>query len=192
MIDTTDPYMAIRQDDYPGANDRVLRMVNFKKDKTNIYEATQNMVNQGLVIFPDDLNNRNELQFLDVKSDGTSSIRFEKANFDEMNSLIQMSLLKEEMTGMQKTKKQSGLIVFEQTIEAKQQGKHDDRVDCLCMLCSELAEMRAEEALAQVEKPKTQYKEMLAKIQGKNKKNTNPFGNLCGNPFAGNRKNLFN
>lgn len=45
MIDINDPYMAIRQDDFPGANQEILQMRNFKKEKTEMYTNAQNAVN---------------------------------------------------------------------------------------------------------------------------------------------------
>lgn len=182
FIDTNDPYMALREEDYMG-NSKKLRMFNFKKEKTIAYERAQQAINQGLVIFPTDLNARNEIELTEQSASGDIMIRYEKADYDEINSLVQMSLLKEEITGMQKVKKLSGNVVFEQSVEAKQQGKHDDRVDTLVMICNELMELRAAEALAAVEKPQTEYKEMLKKMNIK-MNNNNPFGHMGGNPFA--------
>lgn len=190
VIDIEDTYMSLRQDDFPQANQKVLRMANFKKDKTNMYDAAQNMANQGLIIFPEDMNARNELLFTETDAEGVITTRYEKANYDEMNALNQFSLLKEEITGMQKVKKPSGNIVYEQTVEAKQSGKHDDRVDAFVMIASELAQLRAEENLQIAEAPKSAYKDMLARIQAQNNKKTgaNPFGNLGANPFSGSKR----
>ena len=51
FIDKEDPYMQLREDDYPG-NSEKLKMFNFKRDKVQAYERAQNAINQGLVIFP--------------------------------------------------------------------------------------------------------------------------------------------
>ena len=62
FIDKEDPYMQLREDDYPG-NSEKLKMFNFKRDKVQAYERAQNAINQGLVIFPASLNARNEIEF---------------------------------------------------------------------------------------------------------------------------------
>ena len=79
--------MKLRADDYP-ANIRKLQLFNFKRDKVQAYERTQAAINQGLVMFPKSLNARNEMEIEEVDSDGTTSIKYEKVSFDEMNSLI--------------------------------------------------------------------------------------------------------
>ena len=79
--------MKLRADDYP-ANIRKLQLFNFKRDKVQAYERTQAAINQGLVMFPKSLNARNEMEIEEVASDGTTSIKYEKVSFDEMNSLI--------------------------------------------------------------------------------------------------------
>ena len=64
---------------------------------------------------------------------------------------------------MQKQKRPNGTIVFELSPDAKQKNMHDDRVDCVAMMCNHLMELRAQEVLALEEKPKTEFKEMFAK-----------------------------
>ena len=185
FIDEEDPYMAIRMDDYD-ANCRKLKMFNFKKDKVQAYERAQSAINQGLVIFPKGLNARNELEMEIENEDGSISVRYEKVTYDEMNSLIQMDLLTEELVGMQKTKKPNGTIVFELSPTSKQRNLHDDRADCVAMTLNRLMELRAEEALQSVEKPKAEFAEMLSKMSKKgfvgNKQN--PFTNQGANPFV--------
>ena len=125
IIDPENEYMKLYKDDYPSA-DPILNLFSFKKDKTAAYEATQAMINQGLVIFPKGLNVRNELEFEVENPDGSMSIKYEKPGLDEINSITQMDLAKEELMGMQKTKKPNGTIVFEQTPTAKSNNLHDD------------------------------------------------------------------
>lgn len=185
FIDEEDPYMAIRIDDYD-VNCRKLKMFNFKKDKVQAYERAQSAINQGLVIFPKGLNARNELEMEIENEDGSISVRYEKVTYDEMNSLVQMDLLTEELVGMQKTKKPNGTIVFELSPSSKQRNLHDDRADCVAMTLNRLMELRAEEALQSVEKPKAEFAEMLSKMSKKgfvgNKQN--PFTNQGANPFV--------
>lgn len=184
LIDEEDPYMKLRMDDYP-ANINKLQLFNFKRDKVQAYERTQAAINQGLVMFPKSLNVRNEMEIEETASDGTVSLRYEKVSFDEMNSLVQIDLAKEEIVAMQKQKRPNGTIVFELSPDAKQKNMHDDRVDCVAMICNRLMELRAQEALTLEEKPHTAFKDMLEKKIAQGGKNNNTFGKAGGaNPFA--------
>jgi len=184
LIDEEDPYMKLRMDDYP-ANINKLQLFNFKRDKVQAYERTQAAINQGLVMFPKSLNVRNEMEIEETASDGTVSLRYEKVSFDEMNSLVQIDLAKEEIVAMQKQKRPNGTIVFELSPDAKQKNMHDDRVDCVAMICNRLMELRAQEALTLEEKPHTAFKDMLDKQKAQGNRSNNTFGKAGGaNPFA--------
>ena len=87
FIDPEDEYMKMRIDDYP-ANAENLKMFNFKRDKVTAYTRAQNAINQGLVIFPNSLNARNELEFTDQDIEGNPIIRYEKVDQRELNSLV--------------------------------------------------------------------------------------------------------
>ena len=178
IIDLDNEYMKIRADDYPGAAP-ILVLFNFKRDKTAAYEATASAINQGLVVFPKSLNIRNELEFEETLADGSMTIRYEKPNLEEMNSFMQFDLAKEELMGMQSSKRPNGTIVFEQTPEAKQNGLHDDRADVIAMACYRLMQLRADEAL-DIEKPQEDYSTIFSTV--KHVKKNNPF-DLKRNPF---------
>ena len=176
--------MNLRQDDYPG-NAENIKLFNFKKDKTIAYERAQSAINQGLVLFPNDLNIRNEMEILETLPDGQVVTKYEKVTLDEMNALTQLSLLKEELCSMQKVKKPSGIVAFDLSAQAKQRNMHDDRADVAAMILYRLMELRAEEALTLEEQPHTEFKDMLAKAGSRtNGNNSNPFANMGNNPFA--------
>jgi len=124
FIDLNDDYMKLREDDYIG-NATNLHMFNFKKDKVTAYQNLQDAVNQGLIVFPKDLNVRAEIEFEETDAEGNLRIRYEKASREELNSLTQFSLMKEELIGMQKIKKPNGTIQFDLSPEAKQRNLHD-------------------------------------------------------------------
>lgn len=185
-IDLEDPYMSIRADDYPGNCDK-LTMFNFKRDKVNAYERTQSAVNQGLVIFPNSINPRGELEFEIQEEDGSLSMRYEKVPKEDLHALTQFDLAKEELGVFQKITKPNKTIIFELSADAKSKNFHDDRADCVAMICNKLMLMRAEEALGVVEK-ESEYSEMFKKALQKHKKPNNPFDNgTRGNPFINRR-----
>lgn len=180
IIDLNNEYMAIRADDYPGAA-QILTMVNFKRDKTAMYEATQAAINQGLVIWPKPLNIRNELEFEITNGDGSLSIKYEKPNLEELDVLIQFDLAKEELMGIQKSKRPNGTIVFEATPEAKQNNLHDDRADCVAMACYRLMELRSAEVLDK-EAPVSDFSKIYNRGRRNNNNNEGLF-NSKNNPF---------
>ena len=183
LIDLKDPYMSLIADDHPG-NSENLTMFNFKRDKNQAYERAQAAINQGLVIFPTDLNVRHEMEVIETLPDGQVATRYEKVTLQEEASLTQLSLMKEELSSMQKIKKPNGSVVFELSNAAKQRNGHDDRSDVAAMILDRLMELRAQEALALEEKSNDDFKEMFGKLKGRESKSNNPFGSMSGNPFA--------
>ena len=60
IIDYEDKYLKEEKDKFPGAAD-ILTLVSFTGKKSEIYQACQDMINQGLVMFPKSLNYNNEI-----------------------------------------------------------------------------------------------------------------------------------
>ena len=189
LIDPEDEYMKVRLDDYPGAWNN-LSMINFTKNKVKMYEATQDILNQGLFYFPKNLNVRGEMEFETEQENGEIKIDYVKVDHAELTSLIQMELAKEELVGMQKTKRQNNTIQFDTSSEKKNKGMHDDRADVVAMICFEIAKLRASDALDISHESKgfdalfNGYKnEKVGAIKNKLINGVNPFENLGKNPF---------
>lgn len=187
LIDKNDQYMALRIDEFPTNIDK-LRMFNFKRDKVLAYERAQSAISQGLVIFPNSVNARNELEFEVRHEDESMNIRYEKVDQKDLAVLIEFDLMKEELVATQKIKTSNGNIKFDLSPDAKSRGAHDDRADCAVMILNRLMELRAERAL-HVEKKQSDFKSFFDKQNTSNNKN-NPFGNV-GNPFKNNGGNPF-
>lgn len=188
FIDLEDPYMSPRADDYPTNADN-LTMFNFKKNKVLAYEAAQDMINQGLVIFPKNMNARGEIEFTEVQSDGSINIKCVRASQEDFLILTEVELMKEELIGMEKTKNsQTGTISFDTSHEMKMKGLHDDRSDCVAMACWYLAKIRADTRL-HVEKAESSFKSFFNRSNDRVGKisnmftGENPFKDLGINPF---------
>lgn len=176
--------MKLRIDDYPGAWQNLM-LFNFKRDKVVAYQRLQDACNQGLIIFPKDLNTRAEIEFEETDVEGNLSIRYEKVDRRELQTLTEMSLLKEELIGMEKITKQNGTIQFDLSAEAKSSNKHDDRADVCAMAAYWLMELRAKEATLMEEKSED-FSVLFAKYKNKRKdqNNNNPFASRNkSNPF---------
>lgn len=187
LIDPDDEYMKPRLDDYPGAWNNLV-MVNFTKNKTKMYEATQDILNQGLFFFPKNMNIRREMEYVSENENGEIKIEYVKLNHDEVLTLTQMELAKEELVGMQKTKN-NNVVRFDTSTEKKNAGMHDDRADVIAMICFEIAKLRAADAL-DVNKPEQKFSDLFNRYRGNGAKTTNPltsgdnpFTNMGRNPF---------
>lgn len=191
FIDLEDPYMKPRANDYPG-NAKNLLMFNFKKSKVDAYEAAQDMINQGLVIFPKNMNARGEVEFPEENADGSINVKCVRMSQEDFLILTEVELMKEELIGMEKIKNtQTGAISFDTSHEMKMKGLHDDRSDCVAMACWYLKKKRAEAQLHTV-KHESDFKNFFNReIAGakQNRNNffggSNPFTNLGKNPFMG-------
>lgn len=180
FIDLENEHMKKRENDYVG-NCLNLEIFNFTKNKVRAYESTQNMINQGLMIFPKSPNIRGELENEITNADGSVALKYDKLSAKEFNAWNQVDLLKEELIAMQKAEKNNKTIQFEISHEKKLQNMHDDHSDCCAMMCDYLARLRADDVL-DVEKGNSSYDVIFNSITEKN--NNNPFNNM-GNPFAG-------
>lgn len=187
-IDLDDQYMKAREDDYVG-NCNKLKMFSATKDKVKAYESAQSAINQGLVIFPVSPNIRGEIEFEKIDEEGKITVTYEKVNKEELTSLIQMDIAKEQLIGMQKIVN-NGKVRFELSHEKQLQSNHDDHADTVTYMLDTLMDMRAEEALVK-EKPKSDFNKMLEKAKGSQKRTNNPFS-IGGNPFGNSSANPFN
>lgn len=145
FIDLDDKYLSLEKDKFPGACDK-LTMANFKGQKVEIYQACQDMINQGLVMFPKSLNLRLEMDFEVEDSEGNIQIIPERMDSDEIPPLVEFDMMKEELVAMQKLK-QGSQVKFDLLPSKALEGMHDDRADVCAMLCWRLSKIRAEKML---------------------------------------------
>lgn len=108
FIDLDDKYLKLERDNYPGACDK-LTMANFTGQKIEIYQACQDMINQGLVMFPKSLNLRTEMEFEVEDSEGNVQIILERMDSNEIPALVEFDMMKEELIAMQKLKQGSNV-----------------------------------------------------------------------------------
>lgn len=191
IIDKEDPYQGLIADEHPEAVD-ILTLVNFVRSKTEYYDAVENMINQGLIIFPESPTSRGELEFEEETADGDITIRREKLGIDDLEILLNFDIAKEELTGMEKIKKENGSIQYKQSPEAVSRNLHDDKADCIAFICYHLARLRALEVLdtqAPVNDLSSLYNIRTSPIKPKPKKK--PFDYSKGNPFRGTKPGGF-
>ena len=186
IIDLEDKYCKEERDKFPEAKD-ILTLANFKRDKVYMYEAASDALNQELIIFPKDSTGRGEMEFEEVDSEGKVMCRYEKLNSEQLRAVVEIEMLKYELMAMEKTKNsQTGKISFDLMTAKKAEGLHDDRADCVAMLCYYLMQLRAKNKMSQFSKAKADHSKLL---QGRQQINqgrfggNNPFLNRGSNPF---------
>lgn len=187
LIDMEDKYMKEERNKFPGAVDK-LTLANFTADKVRMYTACQDMINQGLVMFPKSLNLRSEMEYEEYDKDNNLIVRMVQMNADEIKTLTEVDLLKEELVGMQKTQIGSN-IRFDTLPSKKAQGMHDDRSDCCAMICFALAQIRQKDLLHV-----NRENEGFAKLFAHGKKHRQKYNRMSpdsNNPFATNQSNPF-
>lgn len=184
FIDMNDKYLKEERDNYPGAADKLV-MANFTSKKVEMYQACQDMINQGLVMFPKSLNLRGEMEFEVEDNEGNVTFIYERMDSDEIKALVEFDMMKEELISMQKLK-QGNTVKFDLLPSKKAENMHDDRCDVCAMLCWILAKMRAENVLS-VDRPKMDLSKIfnhgVSKQSNPFSSNTNPFANSGRNPF---------
>ena len=112
----------MERDNYPGASTK-LTMANFTGQKVEMYQACQDMINQGLVMFPKSLNLRTEMEFEVEDDEGNVQIVLERMDSDEIPPLVEFDMMKEELIAMQKIK-QGNSIKFDLLPSKKAENMH--------------------------------------------------------------------
>ena len=189
IIDLEDKYCLELQDRFPDAKN-ILTLANFTKDKVKMYEMASDALNQGLIIFPKNANGQNEMEMEEIGEDGEPTFRYEKLVGENLRAITEIEMLKYELMAMQKMKNtQTNKISFDLIPSKKNEGLHDDRADCMAMLCNYLMELRAKDKMNSYKKEKKDYSMLLSqKMKNSNNNNSrfggaNPFTNMGANPF---------
>jgi hypothetical protein len=184
IIDLNDKYCKEVKDRFPGAKN-ILTLSNFTKDKVRMYENAQDALNQGLIIFPNDSNGRNEIELENINNEGEVEYVYTKLDSEELRAITEIEILKIELMSTQRNNS-NGRISFDTMPSKKNEGVKDDRSDCIAMLSQYLMEIRAKDKLSNYSPEKKDFSKIL---QTKSKKSQNPFGGA--NPFANMGSNPF-
>lgn len=120
---------------YPNAID-IMKLVNPKAFRNEIFDAAERMVKLGVVTFPADYDGKDEL--VRIEDDGTE-VRYPLPS-DEQIALMQIDLMKTEIITMCKYTN-AGNVTYNFPPD-KRSSMHDDRAFVLGLLCWQLAQMR--------------------------------------------------
>jgi hypothetical protein len=120
---------------YPNAVD-IMKLVNPKAFRNEIFDAAERMVKLGVVSFPADYDGKDEI--IRIEDDGTETRC--KLSTDEQIALMQIDLMKTEAITMCKYSN-AGNVTYNFPPD-KRNSMHDDRAFVLGLLCWQLARMR--------------------------------------------------
>ena len=125
------------------------------------------------------------MEFEQVDKDGNVKIIMERMDSNEIVTLSEFDMLKEELIAMQKIE-QNKTVKFDLLPSKKAENMHDDRSDVCAMACWQLSKLRSADLLY-VERDTSGFKKIFdhgLKTQSspfRTKKN--PFANAGPNPF---------
>lgn len=136
VIDMTYENSAVTRQINPGAKEGVLQLLNARKYKELMYEATMDLLPRNLIEFPAPLHSNHKLQI-----DG-KVIYLSK---EEVRALTELDMLKNEICTMRKKQNKVG---YSYELEPTMRNRmHDDRAYVLAAACYYLAQLRHEEEL---------------------------------------------
>ena len=168
------------KESFPHAVGGSLHLIEPRKYRNELFEATKTLVPMGVIKFPPVCPKHGII----VLDDGTEK----KLNKNEEQSLIQMDLMKEEILAMVRSKNPNGNITYQ--LPPEKRGKmHDDRSYTLVLACWWLYQLRTNETLGETvaldytsffdPKQKSVHKEendpWLSRIKGRQNKISSPF-----------------
>ncbi|WP_372011325.1 terminase [Paenibacillus chitinolyticus] len=127
---------------FPSAVDKI-KLLSPKKYKKDMFEALIEMMNLDLISFTDTYDNKGIIltNRLDDKGNVTES-KYKLSN-DEITSLIQLDLAKEELVSIYRFESTNGNCRYDLPPD-KQSKMHDDRAYCVAMLAWYLQQLRRE------------------------------------------------
>lgn len=142
---------------YPDAIDK-LRLINPRKYRTKMVEEFIELMNLGLIKFPYE-NNWNDVipMITGIDSNGEEIREEHYLSEEEMLSLSQIDLMKQETTSIQKTENQERTSVQYALSKDKANTMHDDRWYTLILLAHHLYELRKGAALDSRKKENDDY-----------------------------------
>lgn len=140
IYDENDEYSVRWAENYPKAITGCIKVIEPRKFRNELFEAAKLLVPMGLMKFTPPCPKYDTL----VLDDGTEK----KLNKTEINSLIQLDLMKEEMMAIVRIKSPTGGITYALPPE-KRNRMHDDRVYVSVLSCWYIKQLRESEVLGE-------------------------------------------
>lgn len=142
LIDTSHDLYKTYSAMYPNAVDK-LKVVNPKRYRTQMFEELIELMGLGVIRFPYEYNGQDVLRVIDGADDeGEEKSRMYELGVDEMNALINIDLMKAEITSIHRYTNSENTAATYTLAKDKQLKMHDDRAYVLVLLAHRLHELR--------------------------------------------------
>src|SRR5699024_5013841 len=115
--------------------------------KTNIFNALREMISHDYIKFPESYDGKGELVFLEEKGKNTADTRTYRLSDDEIMSLVNIDLAKEELFNIYEFS--SGSNIRYDLAPHQKNKMHDDRAYTVAMLAWYLQEIRRKDVVKQ-------------------------------------------
>lgn len=142
FIDSTNELYQNFANRYPNACDK-LRVVSPKKYRTQMVEEMIELMDLGVIRFPYEYSGQDSLRVINgVDKDGNEIWETHELSDDEKMALVQIDLMKTEVTSIHKTQNPEKTTVNYALSKEKETRMHDDRFYVLILLAHRLYELR--------------------------------------------------
>lgn len=135
---------------YPDAVDK-LRLISPRKFRSIMFEELIELMNLGVIHFPLEYNGGDYVQVVDGvdKATGQEILKTHELSLDEQTAWVNIDLMKNEITSMQKTTNPENTSVTYALPPDRANKMHDDRAYTLVLLAHRLYELRRKDKVRQ-------------------------------------------
>lgn len=135
---------------YPDAVDK-LRLISPRKFRSVMFEELIELMNLGVIHFPLEYNGGDYVQVVDGvdKATGQEILKTHELSLDEQTAWVNIDLMKNEITSMQKTTNPENTSVTYALPPDRANKMHDDRAYTLVLLAHRLYELRRKDKVRQ-------------------------------------------
>jgi hypothetical protein len=151
FIDDTHELYKEEGKNYPNAS-RKLKLISPQKYRTQMVEEFIELIHLDLIEFPKEYNNKGYVS-LSI-DDNNNDIKQYQLSFEEEIALINIDIMKSEITSIHSFKNNEGIITKYGLPKEKERKMHDDRFYTVIMLAHVLYEIRRNEQMSKSRNPK--------------------------------------
>jgi hypothetical protein len=153
LIDNTHEIYSGYQDRYPDAIDKI-RLISPRKYRTQMVEEFIELMNIGVMHFPVEWNGNEVIQHVTgISNTGEEILESYELSQEEQFALINIDLMKNEITSIDKTTNPENTTVTYALSKEKQNKIHDDRFYTAILLAHRLYELRRGTITKPIEEP---------------------------------------
>lgn len=144
---------------YPNASNK-LSLISPAKYRLQMCEEFVELMDLDLIKFPKEYDGKGYVNIEQIDSKGESKLSHRHLSMEEEVSLINIDVLKTEITSMHKYKNSDGVVVRYALPKDKERKMHDDRFYCILLASHRLYQLRRNDLLKQ-EAPEQDFSQFM-------------------------------